>query len=93
MADSLDARKAIMKQVSEGRIVDFAELGRTITDLGPQIFKEAGELSGGGEVATDYVLWGYESVVHAWHNLEATKGRLADPEILVQAMRDAGFGR
>ena len=92
MAENIDARQAIMKQVSEGRLVDFAELGRTITDLGPQLFKEAVEL-GGSEVATDYVVWGYESVVHAWHNLEATQGRLADPEVLVKALRDAGIGR
>lgn len=92
MAEKNDARASMMKLVAEGRLVDFAELGKTITDLGPQLFREAAEL-GGGEVATDYVVWGYESVVHGWHNLEATQGRLVQPEVLVQALRDAGLGR
>lgn len=92
MAESSEVRQAIMKQAAEGRLVDFAELGRTITELGPQLFKEASEL-GGGEVATDYVVWGIGTVVHAWHNLEVTQGRLVQPEVLVQALRDAGLGR
>jgi hypothetical protein len=91
MAES-DVRKALTKHVAEGRLIDFSQLGNLIAEHGPALFAEVSRL-GGGEVATDYVVWGYESVVHAWHNLEATKGQILEPEVLAAALKEAGIGR
>lgn len=90
MADNNDVRAKLMKQVAAGRIVDFSELGRALAEIGPDLFKEVSATSGPETVATDYVVWGVSSVVHAWHDIQGETGQLGDPAILAQALRNAG---
>lgn len=75
---------ALLRKVSDGKSVDFQGLAQVVAEHGGPLFT-----NNPGDVATDYVVWGISSVVHAYHNAPVAGLQIADPAVLQQAQQSA----